>query len=97
MKRLTQTFTHFLHAFLNACLLSIALTHGLGQFAHYGPGTASLRWPFRAGPSVHEPTCRLKPKEREGRVFLKRTRLQKFFGIERRQLDLETLKFFADL
>jgi hypothetical protein len=26
MKRLTQTFTHFLHAFLNACLLSIALT-----------------------------------------------------------------------
>jgi hypothetical protein len=26
MKRLTQSFTHFLHSFLNACLLSLALT-----------------------------------------------------------------------
>ena len=26
MKRLTYSFTHFLHSFLNACLLSIALT-----------------------------------------------------------------------
>jgi hypothetical protein len=26
MKRITETFTHFLQAFLSACLLSIALT-----------------------------------------------------------------------
>ena len=26
MKRFTQSFAHFLHSFLNACLLSLALT-----------------------------------------------------------------------